>query len=139
MAFRKQKVLFNCSIISDKPVYDDNIEKTITGIEDEPLIINMKAEGNPGNIGYTWTKDGLPITQVGSSTGTERIISEGSILNITKLSRHDVGSYSCEALNAQGSTVAVVNITVQCKIKSYFSYIITYSLKFNIFQILPQL
>lgn len=101
----------------DKPVFDENLEKTVTGIEDEPLIINLKAEGNPSNIAYTWTKDGLPVTQAGAATGTERIISDGQILNITRLSRHDAGSYTCEALNSQGSTVAIVNITVQCKLK----------------------
>lgn len=95
----------------------------MSGIEDEPLIINLKAEGNPPNIAYTWTKDGLPVTEAGSSTGTERIISEGPILNITKLSRHDAGSYSCEALNSQGSTVAVVNVTVQCKFSNIINVI----------------
>lgn len=118
-------------------MYDENFEKTISGIEDEPLIINLKAEGNPANIAYTWTKDGLPVTQAGSATGTERIISDGPVLNITKLSRHDAGSYSCEALNSQGSTVAVVNISVQCK----FAHILKIPIfeNFIIFQILLQL
>lgn len=91
----------------------------------------MKADGNPANIAYTWTKDGLPVTQAGSSTGTERIISDGSVLNITRLSRHDAGSYSCEALNSQGSTLAVVNVTVQCNLwcdiyNSDFIYLFCY-------------
>lgn len=81
----------------------------------------MKADGNPANIAYTWTKDGLPITQAGLATGTERIIFDGPVLNITKLSRHDAGSYSCEALNSQGSTVAIINITVQCKFFPFFA------------------
>ncbi|XP_023310255.1 nephrin [Anoplophora glabripennis] len=96
-----------------KPVFDKNNEEAVTGIENEPLIITLKAEGNPQNIAYTWTKDGLPITQASSSTGMERIVSDGPVLNITKLSRHDAGTYSCEALNSQGSNLAQVNVTVQ--------------------------
>ncbi|XP_060520055.1 nephrin isoform X3 [Cylas formicarius] len=96
-----------------KPVFDKNNEDSVTGIENEPLIINLKADGNPENIAYTWTKDGLPITQMSSATGSERIVSDGPVLNITKLSRHDAGTYNCEAVNSQGSGVATVNITVQ--------------------------
>ncbi|VEN63224.1 unnamed protein product [Callosobruchus maculatus] len=96
-----------------KPVFDKNNEESVTGIENEPLIISLKADGNPTNIAYTWTKDGLPITQESSSTGNERIVSDGSTLNITRLSRHDAGTYTCEALNSQGSSVATFNVTVQ--------------------------
>lgn len=66
-------------------------------------------------MAYTWTKDGLPITQASSANGAERIVSDGSVLNITRLSRHDAGTYNCEALNSQGSSLASVNITVQCE------------------------
>ncbi|KAK4873251.1 hypothetical protein RN001_015280 [Aquatica leii] len=96
-----------------KPVFDKTNEEFVTGIEHEPLIITLKADGNPTNIAYTWTKDGLPIAQASSSSGMERIISDGPALNITKLSRHDGGTYTCEALNSQGSSVFNVNITVE--------------------------
>lgn len=102
-------------IYLDKPVFDPTNEESLVGIENEPLIISLKAEGNPQAITYTWTKDGLPIMQTGSGSGMERIVSDGSVLNITKLSRHDAGTYTCEALNSQGSSVAQINITVQCK------------------------
>lgn len=108
--------------ILDKPVFDKSNEEAVSGIENEPLIITLKADGNPDSIAYTWTKDGLPITPANTATGMERIVSEGSILNITKLSRHDAGSYTCEALNSQGSSAIVVNITVQCK--SFFIRVI---------------
>ncbi|CAH1372536.1 unnamed protein product [Tenebrio molitor] len=96
-----------------KPVFDKDNEEAVTGVEGEPLIITLKADGNPQNIAYTWTKDGLPIIQSSSSSGVERIISDGPVLNITKLSRHDAGTYTCEALNSQGSSVTQINITVQ--------------------------
>ncbi|KAI4470791.1 nephrin [Holotrichia oblita] len=96
-----------------KPVFDPDNEKTVTGIENEPLIIVLKAEGNPSKISYTWTKDGLPIMQRDSRTGADRIISDGSTLNITKLTRFDAGVYTCEALNSQGHSIANINVTVQ--------------------------
>lgn len=108
----------NCKTIlfcTDKPVFEQMAELTI-GIENEPLVISLKADGNPPNIAYTWIKDGLPITPSSSSTIQDRIISDGPILNITKLSRHDAGTYSCEALNSQGSTMISINISVECKL-----------------------
>lgn len=96
-------------------MFDANNEETVTGIENEPLIITLKADGNPSNIAYTWTKDGLPIAQAGANSGTQHILSEGPVLNITRLSRHDAGTYSCEAINSQGSAISHVNVTVQCK------------------------
>lgn len=97
-------------------MFDKTNEEEVTGIENEPLIISLKAEGNPSTITYTWTKDGLPITQ-SPSTGMERIITEGPTVNITKLSRHDAGIYTCEAINSQGSSVVQVNVSVECKYK----------------------
>lgn len=64
---------------------------------------------------YTWTKDGLPITQLSNSNPHDRIVSDGPVLNITKLSRHDAGTYTCEALNSQGGSIISINISVECK------------------------
>lgn len=86
----------NACVHIDKPVFDKTNEEEVTGIENEPLIISLKADGNPSSITYTWTKDGLPVGQ--STTGMERVIAEGSVLNITKLSRNDAGVYTCEAI-----------------------------------------
>ncbi|XP_058123350.1 nephrin-like [Anopheles ziemanni] len=81
----------------------------VTGVEGEALTVALVATGNPAAIAYTWTRDGLPITQ----SGVPRIVSEGPILNITKLKRSDAAVYTCEAVNSQGS--AMINITVQVK------------------------
>lgn len=106
-------------IILDKPVFESIPELTI-GIENEPLIIALRADGNPSSITYTWTKDGLPITQMSMSNVHDRIVSDGPILNITKLSRHDAGSYTCEALNSQGGNVININISVECKSQQHY-------------------
>lgn len=72
----------------------------------------MVANANPMSIAYTWTKDGLPILSAGN--GIERIVSEGPILNITKLTRNDAGIYTCEAVNSQGSAMINITVIVEC-------------------------
>ncbi|XP_053621013.1 nephrin isoform X1 [Plodia interpunctella] len=93
------------------PEFGETIQP-IVGTENEPLIVVMKADGNPGSITYTWTKDGTPITQSSYRTANDRIISEGNMLNITKVSRQDAGVYTCEAVNSQGGATHNVTIVV---------------------------
>ncbi|XP_065093879.1 nephrin isoform X2 [Ochlerotatus camptorhynchus] len=88
------------------PKFSPPPSSTAVGVEGESLTVAMVANGNPMSIAYTWTKDGLPILP----SGVQRIVSEGPILNITKLTRNDAGIYTCEAVNSQGS--AMINITV---------------------------
>lgn len=47
--------------------------------------------------------------------GVQRIVSEGPILNITKLNRDDAGVYTCEAINSQGSDMINITVVVECK------------------------
>ncbi|XP_037292504.1 nephrin-like [Manduca sexta] len=94
------------------PIFDEATPYTTVGVENEPLIVVLRADGNPGSITYTWTKDGLPITQSSYSSGNDRILSEGSMLNLTRLSRHDAGVYTCEAVNSQGAATANISINV---------------------------
>ncbi|XP_060807924.1 nephrin [Amyelois transitella] len=93
------------------PVFEEMIQP-IVGTENEPLIIVMKADGNPGSITYTWTKDGAPIPQSSYGGANDRIISEGNMLNVTKVSRNDAGVYTCEAVNSQGAAIHNVTIAV---------------------------
>ncbi|XP_059607886.1 nephrin isoform X3 [Phlebotomus argentipes] len=90
------------------PIFNPPPSNTVVGVEGEPLQVSLVATGNPQSIAYTWTKDGVPI--LNTANGMDRIISEGPMLNITKLSRGDAGTYTCEAVNSQGS--AMINISV---------------------------
>ncbi|XP_052872105.1 nephrin-like [Anopheles cruzii] len=91
------------------PKFSPPTTTSVSGVEGEPLTVALLATGNPMSIAYTWTKDGQPITE----SGVPRIVSEGPILNVTRLKRTDAGVYTCEAVNSQGS--AMINITVQVK------------------------
>ncbi|CAG9790140.1 unnamed protein product, partial [Diatraea saccharalis] len=95
------------------PIFDESIQESVAGEENETLVIMLKAHGNPGSITYTWTKDGLPITQSPYSNTNDRIISDGSMLNMTRLSRNDAGVYTCEAVNSQGASTVNITVTVQ--------------------------
>lgn len=96
----------------DKPIFSPLDPYELTGLEGEPFVISVSARGNPNTTEYTWTRDGLPL---GSSS--KRIAAHGSTLNITRLDRHDAGTYICEALNKEGTTFYQLNLTVQCKCK----------------------
>lgn len=99
--------------ITDPPKFVPPPSSTVVGVEGESLQVAMLANANPISIAYTWTKDGLPI--IASGNGVERIVSEGPILNITKLTRNDAGIYTCEAVNSQGSAMINISVIVECK------------------------
>lgn len=98
---------------TDPPKFVPPPSSTVVGVEGESLQVAMLANANPISIAYTWTKDGLPI--LASGNGVERIVSEGPILNITKLTRNDAGIYTCEAVNSQGSAMINISVIVECK------------------------
>ncbi|XP_018304858.1 nephrin [Mycetomoellerius zeteki] len=106
-----------------KPIFSPLDPYELTGLEGEPFVISVSARGNPNTTEYTWTRDGLPLGNSG-----KRITAHGSTLNITRLDRHDAGTYICEALNKEGTTFYQLNLTVQypAKIKRTSSSGIVY-------------
>ncbi|XP_012226439.1 nephrin isoform X3 [Linepithema humile] len=106
-----------------KPIFSPLDPFELTGLEGEPFVISVSARGNPNTTEYTWTRDGLPIV-----SSNRRVTAHGSTLNITKLDRHDAGTYICEALNKEGTTFYQLNLTVQypAKIKRISSSGIVY-------------
>lgn len=61
-------------------------------------------------ISFTWMKDGTPI-----GNSNDRIITDGIVLNITRLARSDAGIYTCKAVNSQGSDTINITVSVECK------------------------
>lgn len=93
---------------SDPPVFTKPPSNKAVEIENESLQVRLVARANPDSIAYTWTKDGAPITNSG------RVVSEGPLLNFTKLARSDAGLYTCEAVNSQGSATINIIVDVEC-------------------------
>ncbi|XP_006564420.1 nephrin isoform X2 [Apis mellifera] len=107
-----------------KPIFSSIEPYELIGMESEPFVISVSAMGNPNEISYTWTRDGLPLV-----SNNRRISVRASTLNITKLDRHDAGTYICEATNEEGTTFYQLNLTVQysAKIKRTSTSGIVYS------------
>lgn len=104
------KTNINPSPSLDPPKFVPAPSSTVVGVEGEQLQVAMRAHANPMSIAYTWTKDGQPI-----DAAAERIVSEGPILNITRLERSDAGIYTCEAVNSQGAETINITVIVECK------------------------
>lgn len=85
-------------------------EETQIGVEGDSMVVTLSARGNPTNIAYTWSKEGIPLTKK-----SLRILADGPSLNFTRLSRNDSGVYACEASNAEGQSVAHINVSVHCE------------------------
>ncbi|KOB66949.1 Uncharacterized protein OBRU01_20445, partial [Operophtera brumata] len=64
----------NEALERNAPIFDEATPYTTVGVENEPLIIVIRADGNPASISYTWTKDGLPITQSSYSSSSKFLI-----------------------------------------------------------------
>lgn len=94
---------------TDKPIFAALDPSELVGMEGEPFVISVLARANPSAITYTWTRDGLPL-----STSNKRLTARGPTLNITRLEKYDAGTYTCEAINSEGTTVYELNLTVQC-------------------------
>lgn len=100
----------------DSPKFVPPPSYTVVGIEGEALQVAMQANANPMAITYTWMKDGAPIN---NGNGIERIVSDGAVLNINKLTRNDAGIYTCKAQNSQGSATMNITVIVECKFFNY--------------------
>ncbi|KAL1124765.1 hypothetical protein AAG570_001386, partial [Ranatra chinensis] len=92
-----------------KPVFTEVGDTELVGIEGSSLVIGAQAVGHPPAISYTWTKDRSPLMPL----STYHLVVEGPLLNFTRLNRSDTGVYTCEAVNSEGSTSVVYNLTVQ--------------------------
>ncbi|VVD03794.1 unnamed protein product [Leptidea sinapis] len=121
------------------PIFDESTQTTAVGVENEQLIAVVRADANPSTITYTWTKDGLPITQSSYSTASNPLTAEHirwerkdydistrlvtyearnqtSYLVIDKATREDVGNFVCIVSNGIGGE-ARQEVTLVVKFK----------------------
>lgn len=91
-------------------------------MEGESTVVNATARGNPSQITYSWTRNGLPLLDIsdGNSRTTgqrfgHRAVYRGPLLELSDVTREDGGEYGCEAANTEGVTWTSVNINVICK------------------------
>lgn len=85
-------------------------------VEGEPAVINMTAQSNPPVVTYAWSRDGAAIRSGDAATFNDRILANGSLLNLAVVRRDDAGDFNCEAANSEGTQGATVRLNVQCTV-----------------------
>lgn len=96
---------------SDKPEFlSSNKSSAFDVMEGEvEFQTSFPAAGNPNQIHYFWSKNGLILTN------GRRIQLNGPTMVMRDISRDDHGSYTVRASNVQGSTKAFFNLNVLCE------------------------
>ena len=112
----------------DKPMFDEDIPRTIEMIEGHMGLVNMSAKANPEKVAYQWIKDtengprqirnfehknenSINIDNAFSQFH-ERIFSINGVLNITKVTRRDAGIYTIKAMNDEGASQTKIQLEV---------------------------
>ena len=85
---------------------------SITPIPDENIT-----EGN--NLNLTCQASGTPSPAVSWIIVSSGQRTNGSVLQLTNISRNEAGDYRCEASNECGDSSEPVTVTVQCKCMMY--------------------
>lgn len=98
-----------CVIPSDPPKFEPTQQTDFNGDEGQTLKIELSAFANPMTMTYVWSKDGALLDT------KQRIISDGPNLIFSKLHRKDAGTYTCEAMNSQGTATFAIKVSVECK------------------------
>ncbi|GIY28569.1 hypothetical protein CDAR_558771, partial [Caerostris darwini] len=91
--------------------------KTLDDVEAEEgasLRLNVKFEGTPEPTAV-WKKDGKPLEIDGKKIKTSIESDDSLTLIIDKLKKEDVGKYTCEITNPQGTSATSGNVTVTGK------------------------
>ncbi|XP_071520410.1 nephrin-like isoform X2 [Panulirus ornatus] len=82
------------------PVWMKGPEEMMDVTEDENVLVNVSARGNPDGVSYLWRRG-------------EEVVMAGSALNITGVTKDQAGVYTVEASNSQGTTAKNVSIHVK--------------------------
>ena len=115
--------------ILDKPVFEEDLPRTIEMIEGRKALVNMTSKANPERVIYQWIKDTdngpRQIRNFGSTNANdidgdnsmfnkvhERIFTTDGVLNITKVLRSDAGFYTIKAKNDEGASQTKISVDV---------------------------
>jgi len=113
---KSEKGIWPVFITLDKPQFIQPSDYTVDVVEGEPAVINMTAQSNPPVVTYAWSRDGTAIRSGDAATFSDRILANGSLLNVAVIRRDDAGDFNCEATNSEGTQSATVRLNVQCTV-----------------------
>ena len=85
-------------------------------------LILDKTVNETDNLTLPCVATGVPLPFVSWVKVSSGQRTNGSLLQLTNISRSEAGEYRCEASNECGNAVETVNITVPCKLKRCHSY-----------------
>ena len=88
------------------------------------LFLSCQAHGSP-TPQITWMFNGHPLLLFGS--GDNVVVHDNGTLVITELTRSDLGSYTCTALNALGQAQVMATVTeaTQTGLMNTYKYLYT--------------
>ncbi|XP_063239264.1 obscurin-like [Bacillus rossius redtenbacheri] len=94
------------------PQFLKTLRKAVDLREDDSLVLEVKVEGDP-KPEIKWVKDGREVTADGKRV-TVSDDGHTHTLTLCKVSRRDMGLYSCEAWNDHGWTKDESQVNVRC-------------------------
>ena len=104
---------FHCDFLLLVPANITEIRGEQTAHEGGNLLLTCEASGKP-EPNITWTKEKR------GNEGNTGVLPVGKVLNITKISRNDSGTFKCTAYNGFGeadSQTVHVNVTCEYALK----------------------
>ena len=104
---------FQCDFLLSVPANITEIRGEQTVHEGGNLLLTCEASGEP-EPNITWTKEKR------GNQGNIDVLPVGKVLNITKISRNDSGTFNCTAYNGFGeadSQTVHVNVTCEYALK----------------------
>ncbi|XP_013380213.1 nephrin isoform X1 [Lingula anatina] len=102
------------------------IGSKISIVEGQSTVINFTAQANPGVTQYTWYKESEKLilgTKTKRDLALPHFIVDGGVLNITNVTRADMGNYSCQAQNSEG--VGTINFTLDVQYPASISSVVS--------------
>ena len=100
---------FHCDFLLLVPANITEIRGEQTVHEGGNLLLTCEASGKP-EPNITWTKDKR------GNEGNTGVLPVGKVLNITKISRNDSGTFNCTAYNGFGEADSqTVHVNVTCE------------------------